>query len=88
MYLSHSSHITQILKFLHWLPVQYRINFKLCCISHCAFSVGESHYVNSLLIHRLNSSSLRCSSCNPLMLPFVSKMSNGFRSFASLEPFT
>ena len=27
------SHITLILKSLHWLPVIYRINFKLCCIT-------------------------------------------------------
>ena len=26
----HSSHITSVLKSLHWLPVKYRINFKIC----------------------------------------------------------
>ena len=35
---SRSSHITPILKSLHWLPVQYRINFKLCCITHIVLS--------------------------------------------------
>ena len=52
---SRSSHITPILKSLHWLPVQYRINFKLCCIAHRALSLKEPHYLNSLLINRLNS---------------------------------
>ena len=33
--ISRSSNITPVLKSLHWLPVQYRINFKLCCITHC-----------------------------------------------------
>ena len=61
-----SSHITPILKSLHWLPVQYRINFKLCCITHHALSLKEPHYLNSLLINRLNSHSLRSSSFNPL----------------------
>ena len=41
---SRSSHITPILKSLHWLPVQYRINFKLCCITHRALSLKEPHY--------------------------------------------
>ena len=30
---SRSSHITPLLKSSHWLPVKYRINFKLCCIT-------------------------------------------------------
>ena len=34
---SRSSHIP-ILKFLHWLPVKYHINFKLCCITHRVLS--------------------------------------------------
>ena len=90
---SRSSHITPVLKSLHWLSVQYRINFKLCCITHCALSLGEPYYLNSLLyiilfklIHRLNSHSLR-SSFNPLTLPFFNKKSNGFPSFAHSAPF-
>ena len=84
---SRSSHITPVLKSLHWLPVQYRINFKLCCITHRALSLKEPYYLNSLLINRLNSHSLRSSSFNPLTLPFFNKKSNGFRSFAHAAPF-
>ena len=84
---SRSSHITPVLKSLHWLPVQYRINFKLCCITHCALSLKEPYYLNSLLINRLNSHSLRSSSFNPLTLLFFNKKSNGFRSFAHAAPF-
>ena len=36
---SRSSHITPVLKSLHRLPVLYRINFKLCCITHRALSL-------------------------------------------------
>ena len=57
-----SSHITPLLKFLHWLPVKYCINFKLFCITHRALSLGKPHYLNSLLISRLNLLSLRSSS--------------------------
>ena len=84
---SRSSHITPVLKSLHWFPVQYRINFKLCCITHRALSLGEPHYLNSLLIHRLNSHSLRSTSFDRLTLPFFNKKSNGFRSFAHAAPF-
>ena len=37
---SRSSRVTPLLKSLLWLPVKYRINFKLCCITHCALSLG------------------------------------------------
>ena len=84
--ISRSSHITPVLKFFYWLPVQYRINFKPCCIAHCALSLREPHYLNSLLIHRLNSHSLRSSFFNPLTLPFFNKKSNSFRSFANAAP--
>ena len=84
---SRSSHITPVLKSLHWLPVQYRFNFKLCCITHRALTLGEPHYLNSLLIHRLSSHSLRSSSFNILTLPFFNTKSNGFRSFFHTELF-
>ena len=61
--------------------------FKLCCITHRALSLKEPHYLNSLLINRLNSHSLRSSSFNPLTLSFFNKKSNGFRSFAHAAPF-
>ena len=50
---SRSSHITPILKSLHWLAVKYGIDFQLCCITQHALSLGECHYLNSLLVHRL-----------------------------------
>ena len=84
---SRSSHITPLLKSLHWLPVKYRISFKLCCITHHALSLGEPHYLNSLLILRLNPHYLRSFSFNPHMLPFFNKMSNGFRSFVYAAQF-
>ena len=57
-----SSHITSILKFLHWLPVNYRINFKIFCITHHALSLHEPHYLSSLFSLGSNSHSLRSSS--------------------------
>ena len=78
---------TPILKSLHWLPVKYCINFKLCCITHRTLSLGEIHYLNSLLILRLNSHSFCSFSFYPLLSLFFNEMSNGFCSFAYTAPF-
>ena len=56
------SHITPVLKSLHELPYNYRINFKICCITHHALSLNEPHYLSSLLSLQSNSHSLRFSS--------------------------
>ena len=42
--LSHFLHVTPALKSLHWLPILYRINFKICCITHSVLSLGEPLY--------------------------------------------
>ena len=78
-----SSHITPVLKSLHLLPVNYRINFKICCITHRALSLHEPHYLSSLFSLRSNSHSLRFSSFSPLYYYHTSiKKSHGFRSFS------
>ena len=41
---SHFTQITPILKSLHLLPVLCRINFKICCLTHRAISLGEPYY--------------------------------------------
>ncbi len=81
-----SSHITPVLKSLHWLPVNYRINIKICCITHRALSLLEPHYLSSLFSLRSNSRSLRSSSFSPLLLPYFNKKSHGFRSFLYAAP--
>ena len=84
---SHFSHITPTLKSLHWLPIFYRINFKICFITHRALSLGEPFYLSTLLTHRSNTHSLRTASFSPLLLPYFNKQSNGFRSFSNAALF-
>ena len=69
------------------LYIGYRNNVKLCCITHRALSLGEHHYLKSLLSHRLNSYSLRSFFSKSLMLPLFNNMSNSHRSFAYVSPF-
>ena len=80
------SHITPILKSLHWLPVNYSINSKICCINHCALSLHEPHYLSSLFSLQFNSHSLSSSSLSPLLLRYFNKKSHGFRSFSYTAP--
>ena len=81
-HISHFAHITPILKSLLWLPILYRINFKICCFTHRAISLGELYYLRSLLSNRLNSHSLRSSFFNPLVVPCFKTVYNGIRSFS------
>ena len=81
-----SSHIAMVLKSLYWLPVNYYINFKICCITHRALSLHELHYLSSLFSLRSNSHSLRSSSFSPLLLPYFNKKSHSFCSFSYAAP--
>ena len=67
---SRSSHTTPTLKSLHWLPIFYRINFKICCETHRALFLGELFYLSTLLTHRSNTHSLRSTSFSSLLFPF------------------
>jgi len=43
------THSGPLLKYLHWLPVQSRIIFKLCTIAYQSLSSGEPSYLFSML---------------------------------------
>ena len=55
-----------LLKSLHWLPVHYRIIFKICTIAYQALSSIQPAYLNSMLTPARNSRQLRSTSSNPL----------------------
>ena len=84
---SHFSHITPTFKSLHWHPIFYRINFKIYCITHRAFSLSEPFYLSTLLTHRSNTHSLHITSFNPLLLSYFNKISKIFHTFSYAAPF-
>ena len=43
---SRFSHIIPTLKSLHWLPIFYRINFKICCVMHRALFLSKPFYLS------------------------------------------
>jgi len=47
--LSRSDHVTPTLIKLHWLPVSYRIKFKLCCIVHTIHYGRSPDYLTEMV---------------------------------------
>ena len=74
-----------LLKSLHWLPVHYRIIFKICTISYQALASKQPTYLNSMLTPARNSRELRSTSSNPLYIPRV-KTKAGTRAFSVAAP--
>ena len=74
-----------LLKSLHWLPVHYRIIFKMCTIAYQALSSTQPAYLNSMLTPTRNSRQLRSTSSNPLHIPRV-KTKAGTRAFSVAAP--
>ena len=80
-----SSRSVPLLKSLHWLPVHYRIIFKICTIAYQALSSTQPAYLNSMLTPTRNSRQLRSTSSNPLYIPRV-KTKAGTRAFSVAAP--
>src|SRR6266567_54726 len=43
---------TPILQSLHWLPISFRINNKICLLTHRILEIGQPSYLASLLSKR------------------------------------
>ena len=80
-------HITPLLKSLHWLPVQARIEYKLCVICHNFFSSSTPEYLSDLLSVYTPSRNLRSSAdARILSIPRVRTKTYGERAFAFCGP--
>ena len=58
-----------LINFLHWLPVKYRIRFKLCTITFKAFLFHQPTYLFNYLVPLQNSRLLRSSNTKMLTVP-------------------
>ena len=74
-----------LLKSLHWLPVQYRIMFKMCTITYQALSSKQPSYLHTLLTPIRKSIQLRSSTSDLLFVPKVNT-NMGTRAFAVGAP--
>ena len=74
-----------LLKSLHWLPVRYRIIFKICTITYQALSSKQPAYLHSMLTPARQPRQLRSSGSKLLSSPRV-KTNSGTRVFSVAAP--
>ena len=75
-------HITPVLRKLHWLPVRYRIQYKILLITYKAITGMAPDYLCSLISIKVSDKSLRSSKQIILHVPASKLKSYGDRSFS------
>ena len=81
----HFYHITPLLKSLHWLPVRYRIKFKLCSLTYQALTSGQPVYIRNMLQPSRKVWTLRSRDLDQLNVPPV-RTAVGSRAFSVAAP--
>jgi hypothetical protein len=79
-------HITPILSSLHWLPIKFRINYKVLLLTYKALNGLAPVYLTDLLSPYNPSRSLRSQNSRLLVIPRISKSTKGGRAFSHLAP--
>ena len=80
-------HVTPLLKSLHWLPIQARIEYKLCVLCHNYFLGVSPSYISDLLSVYKPSRNLRSSADSRVLnIPRVRSKKYGERAFAFCGP--
>ena len=82
---SKCDHVTPLLKELHWLPVKYRIQYKLTMLAFHHFDSTLPPYLSSLCTYQ-PSRSLRSSTERLLKLPKTNLKTFGEFSFGYIAP--
>ena len=79
------THSVPLLRSLHWLPVKYRVHFKICLLTDKALHEEQAIYLRSLIAISLPSHSLRSNRGITLSIPRI-KTNTGARAFSSCAP--
>ena len=80
------SFLSPILQQLHWLPVKFRIDFKILMLTYKAFNNQAPDYISELLTLFKPSRALRSSCQMLLVVPKTKTKLYGDRSFAASAP--
>ncbi len=80
------NHITPILQSLHWLPIKFRISYKILLLTYKALNGLASAYLTSLLSRYIPTRSLRSQNSGLLVVPRIAKSTKGGRAFSYLAP--
>ena len=74
-----------LLDSLHWLPVKFRVHFKICLLTYNALHEEQTVHLRSLIATSLPSRSLRSNRGITLSIPRI-KTNTGARAFSSRAP--
>ncbi|XP_070840477.1 uncharacterized protein, partial [Chaetodon trifascialis] len=79
-------HISPILATLHWLPVKFRMEFKILLLTYKAINGQAPSYLKELIVPYCPTRTLRSQNAGLLMVPKVSKSRTGVRAFSYQSP--
>ncbi len=79
-------HITPILQSLHWLPIKFRISYKILLLDYKALNDLAPAYLTNLLSRYNPTRSLRSQNFGLLVVPRIAKSTKGGRNFSYLAP--
>ncbi len=79
-------HIIPILRSLHWLPIKFRISYKILSLTYKALNGLAPVYLTSLLSCYNPTRSLRSHNSVHLAVPRIAKSTKGGRTFSYLAP--
>jgi len=82
----YTEHISPVLQQLHWLPVKYRVEFKILLLTYKALHNLAPQYLTQLLHVYTPSRALRSSSSISLLVPRIRLTTMGARSFSYAAP--
>ena len=80
-----STRSVPLLRSLHWLPVKYRVHFKICLLTYKALHEEQPVYPRSLIAISLPSRSLRSNRGITLLVPRI-RTNTSKRAFSSCAP--
>ncbi len=78
--------ITPILQSLHWLPIKFRISYKILLLAYKALNDLAPAYLTNLLSRYNPTRSLRSQNSGLLVVPRIAKSTKGGRTFSYLAP--
>lgn len=79
-------HVSPVLASLHWLPVKFRIEFKILLLTYKALNDRAPSYLKDLIVRYFPNRALRSQTAGLLVVPRVSKSRMGGRAFSYQAP--
>lgn len=79
-------HITPVLESLHWLPIRFRVDFKILMLTYKALHGLTPLYITELLTPYTPVRDLRSSEAGLLIVPNTRLKSMGDRAFSANAP--